>query len=70
LLKRPRGWDGPIATAADCYRFSLSRSEVDLSLMGVKNHTQLTENLKGLEKGPMTGEEMNWMRAFGRAVHG
>jgi aryl-alcohol dehydrogenase-like predicted oxidoreductase len=70
LLKRPRGWDGPIATAADCYRFSLSRAEVDLSLMGVKTHAQLEENLKGLEKGPMTGEEMSWMREFGRAVHG
>lgn len=70
LLKRPRGWDGPIATAADCYRFNLSRSEVDLSLMGVKTQAQLEDNLKGLEKGPMTGEEMSWMREFGRAVHG
>ena len=70
LLKRPRGWDGPVPTAADCYRFSLSRAEVDLSLMGVKSHGQLMENLKGLDKGPMAGEEMTWMRSFGRVVHG
>ena len=70
LLKRPRGWDGPVPTAADCYRFCLSHPSVDITLMGPKNGDQLKENLKGLEKGPMTGEEMEWMRAFGRVVHG
>ena len=70
LLKRPRGWSGDVPTAADCYRFCLSHSAVDVSLMGVKNADQLLENLRGLEKGPMDGEEMETMRAFGRAVRG
>lgn len=70
LLKRPRGWTGDIPTAADCYRFCLSHDAVDISLMGVKNAEQLTSNLRGLEKGPMVGEEMDTMRAFGRAVRG
>ncbi len=70
LLKRPRGWDGPVPTAADCHRFCLSRSEVDLALMGVANPTQLQENLQGLEAGPMDKDEMEWMRSFGKVVRG
>jgi aryl-alcohol dehydrogenase-like predicted oxidoreductase len=70
LLKRPRGWTQPVPTAADCYRFCLSRDEVDLNLMGVQNEDQLRANLRGLEAGPLTKEEMIWMREFGRVVHG
>jgi len=70
LLRRPRGWDGRIPTAADCYRFCLSSPAVDITLCGPKNEDQLNENLKGLEAGPMEEEEMAWMREFGRVVHG
>ena len=70
LLKRPRGWDGEVPTAADCYRFCLSHDAVDVTLMGVKNSEQLKANLLGLEKGPMVDDEMETMRAFGRAVRG
>jgi aryl-alcohol dehydrogenase-like predicted oxidoreductase len=70
LLKRPRGWTGPVPSAADCYRFCLSRPEVDLCLMGVANAAQLDENLRGLEAGPLSDAEQDWMRDFGRVVHG
>lgn len=70
LLKRPTGWDGPVPTASDCYRFCLSHPAVDIVLHGPKNLTQLQENLAGLEKGPMTAEELKWMREFGAVVHG
>ena len=70
LLKAPRGWTGKVATAADCYRFSLSSPHVDVVLTGPKTRAQLDENLAALEKGPMEGEEMAWMREFGAAVHG
>ena len=70
LLKRPRGWTEAVPSAADCYRFCLSRAEVDLTLMGVKNADQLQANLRGLEKGPLSQDEMKWMREFGRVVHG
>lgn len=70
LLKRPRGWTGRVPTAADCYRFCLSSPHVDLTLTGPKDLAQLKENLAGLEKGPMEGEEMAWMREFGKVVHG
>lgn len=70
LLKRPRGWDGPVPTAGDCYRFCLSNPHVDLVLCGPGNEQQLDENLAALEKGPLSAEELEWMRKFGQAVHG
>jgi len=36
LLKRPKGWDGPVMTAGDCYRFCLSNPHVDMVLTGPK----------------------------------
>ncbi|MBW1838040.1 MAG: aldo/keto reductase [Deltaproteobacteria bacterium] len=70
LLKRPKGWNGPVMTAADCYRFCLSNPHVDLVLSGPKNRQQLKENLRNLrEKGPLTEEENRWIRDFGQVVH-
>jgi aryl-alcohol dehydrogenase-like predicted oxidoreductase len=70
LLKRPRGWDGPVPTAGDCYRFCLSSPHVDIVLTGPATAEQLDENLESLAKGPLTADEMTWMRDFGRVVHG
>lgn len=70
LLKPPRGWTGRVATAPDCYRFALSNPHVDVVLTGPKTREQLAENLAVFDKGPMEGEEMAWMREFGRVVHG
>jgi aryl-alcohol dehydrogenase-like predicted oxidoreductase len=70
LLKRPKGSNGPVTTAADCYRFCLSNPHVDLVLTGPKNHQQLQENLHNLrEKGPLSEEENRWIRDFGQVVH-
>lgn len=70
LLKRPKGWDGPVMSAGDCYRFQLSNPHVDLALTGPASRAQVEENLDALEKGPLTAEEAAWMRSFGKAVHG
>lgn len=70
LLQPPRGWSGPPMTAPDCYRFCLSSRHVDVALCGPKDRAQLEENLRGLEKGPLSAEEDAWMRRFGAAVHG
>ncbi len=70
LLKAPRGWTGRVPTAADCYRFCLSSPHVDVTLCGPRSLKELQEDLRGLEQGPMEGEEMAWMREFGRVVHG
>jgi len=70
LLKPPKGWDGPVMTAGDCYRWCLSNPNVDVTLTGPASTQQLDENLKAIERGPLTPEEDTWMRSFGRAVHG
>jgi aryl-alcohol dehydrogenase-like predicted oxidoreductase len=70
LLKRPKGWNGPVMTASDCYRFCLSNPHVDLVLMGPKNRRQLKENISQLQaKGPLSEEENRRIRNFGQMVH-
>jgi aryl-alcohol dehydrogenase-like predicted oxidoreductase len=70
LLRRPKGWDGPVMSAGDCYRFCLSEPHVNVVLCGPKTGEQLTENLAELEKGALSEDEQKWMREFGRVVHG
>jgi predicted aldo/keto reductase-like oxidoreductase len=70
LLKAPRGWNGPVMTAGDCYRFCLSSPHVDLTLAGPRTWAQLQEALDALDKGPLSAGEDRWMREFGHAVHG
>jgi aryl-alcohol dehydrogenase-like predicted oxidoreductase len=70
LLKRPKGWDGPVMTAGDCYRFQLSSPHVDVAVTGPANRAQLEENLAAVEKGPLTPDEEKWMREFGHKAHG
>jgi predicted aldo/keto reductase-like oxidoreductase len=66
--KMPAG-EAP-ATAADCYRFVLSHPAVDVCMMGTKTVEQMRENLKILDGGPMSGEELERMRRLGDFVHG
>ena len=57
-------------TAADCYRFVLTRPEVDVCLTGPADATQMKEALEALRLGPMSPDELAWMRRVGRAVAG
>jgi len=70
LLRPPRGWKGKNPTAGDCYRFCLSSPHVDVVLTGPRTTGELRENLAAMEKGPLSPQEMEEIRAFGRAVHG
>jgi aryl-alcohol dehydrogenase-like predicted oxidoreductase len=70
LLRAPRGWNGRVPTAGDCYRFCLTSPHIDVTLTGPRNVTEMRENLAALEKGPLSPEEMRFMREFGRVVHG
>jgi aryl-alcohol dehydrogenase-like predicted oxidoreductase len=56
-------------TAVDCYRFVLSNPDVDVCLTGPATTEQMEFNLKALELGPLSGEEMQWMRKVGDNVH-
>jgi len=67
---RPVPANERVPTAADCYRFVLSRPEVDVCLSGPANEPQMTAGLEALSRGPMTEDELEWMRRVGRAVTG
>jgi predicted aldo/keto reductase-like oxidoreductase len=57
-------------TAVDCYRYVLSRPEVDVCMTGPSNAARMDEALEALRRGPMTEAELAWMRRVGRAVAG
>jgi predicted aldo/keto reductase-like oxidoreductase len=59
----------PPLTAADCYRFVLSNSSVDVCMMGAKNRVQMRENLEVLENGPLPEEKLELMRRIGDHIH-
>ena len=67
---RPPRMGGDVPAAGNCYRFCLASPHVDIVLTGPRNVTELRENLAAVDKGPLSPEEMETMRAFGRAVHG
>jgi aryl-alcohol dehydrogenase-like predicted oxidoreductase len=69
LLNRPKGWDQPVPTAGDCYRFCLSNPHVDVTLTGPATRAELDHNLDAVEKGPLAEPEMAWIREFGKVVH-
>ena len=64
----PKGERAP--TAIDCYRYVLSRPEVDVCMTGPSNAARMNEALEALRRGPMTEEELAWMQRAGRAVAG
>lgn len=59
-----------VPTAADCYRFVLTRPEVDVCLTGPANALQMEQALEALRLGPMSEDELAWMGRVGRAVAG
>ena len=71
LTRRPKEWpkDKLIPDAGMCYRFVLSNNNIDVCLNAPRNIRQLRENLKAVELGPLSDEEMRFMREFGDVVH-
>ena len=59
-----------VPTAADCYRFVLTRPEVDVCMTGPKDAAQMEHALEALRLGPMSEDELAWMKRIGRAVSG
>lgn len=60
----------PVPRGSDCYRFVLSNPNVHASLAGPKNAEELDEAMAALDRGPMSAEELAWMRRVGKAVRG
>jgi aryl-alcohol dehydrogenase-like predicted oxidoreductase len=71
LLKEKRMPPGekPL-TAPDCYRFVLSNPAVDICMMGTRNLEMMRENLKTLEMGPLSNEDMVRIRRIGDYIYG
>ena len=66
--KMPQG-EEPLS-AVDCYRFVLANPAVDICMMGAKNEEQMAENLKTLDYGPLTDDELERIKKIGRHVYG
>ncbi len=57
-------------TAGDCYRFVLTNPFVDVVITGPSNADQMKNNLEEMKKGPMSDDELAWMRRIGDCVYG
>ena len=66
--KTPKNEKTP--TAADCYRFALTRPEIDVCMTGPSNAQQMDQALEALRQGPMSETELAWMRRVGSAIRG
>ena len=60
----------PPLNACDCYRFVVTNPSVDICMMGARNLEQMRDNLKTLDLGPMSEDELNRMRKIGDYIHG
>ena len=62
------GTDIPPLTPALCYRFILSNPHVHLVLTGPQNRDHLKQNLQAVKQGPLTAEQLSWVRQYGKIV--
>ena len=71
LLGRPRNWPASerVPTAGDCYRFVLSNPNVHVCFTAPRSVREIKENLAAVGQGPLSEEEMGFMRRFGDVVH-
>jgi len=58
----------PVPRASDCYRFALANPAVDVCMTGPADMEQMHEALAALERGPLSPEELEWMRSVGAYV--
>ena len=68
VKKTPKGERTP--TATDCYRFVLTNPSIDLCMSGPSDMEQVRQAVQAIELGPMSGEEMSWMRRVGAYMYG
>lgn len=58
-----------VPSAVDCYRFVLSNSAIDVCMTGPADEAQAAEALRAIELGPMSEDELAWMRRVGDYIH-
>jgi len=71
LIRRHKNWpkDGRVPTAGECYRFVLSNPYVHVCLTAPSNVKQLQENLAAIRQGPLSDEDMKFIKEYGDLVH-
>ncbi len=71
LIRRPKDYpeNARIPTAGECYRFVLSNPNVDVALTAPSSLEQFKENLAAIDDGPLSGDDMTFMKSFGDRVH-
>lgn len=57
--------DEPAPRASDCYRFVLTHPAVDLAMCAPRDAADLDEALTTIERGPMSEDELAWMKRVG-----
>ncbi|MDH3290918.1 MAG: hypothetical protein OER89_10375 [Gemmatimonadota bacterium] len=57
-------------TAAECYRFVLSHTDVNVCLTAPSTAAQMEDNLTALDAGPLDEEEMARVRRIGSYIYG
>ncbi len=57
-------------TGTDCYRFALSRDEIDVVMAGPGSDEEMDQALDALERGPLDEEGLQWMRRVGDHIYG
>ncbi len=65
--RMPPGETAP--TAADCYQFVLSHPAVSVCMTGPRTREEMSENLRLLDRGPMTEGELARMRRIGDFIY-
>ena len=56
-------------TGTDCYRFALSHPTVNVVLAGPNSQEHMSQALRALELGPMSEDELTWMRRVGDYIY-
>ncbi len=70
LLKGHPQWHQPAPTAADCYRYALHHSAVQVALTAPTTVSQLQENLTALNAPPLTIAEIEHWQSYGDLIYG
>lgn len=60
---------GPLPTAVDCYRYSLSQVGVSACWSAPRSHSELAENLAVLSADPLPAADRERLRRQGQLVH-
>jgi predicted aldo/keto reductase-like oxidoreductase len=58
----------PVPRASDCYRFALTNPAVNVCLAGPRDAAELDEAMAALDRGPMSDDEIAWMKRVGASV--